>query len=174
MKQIFFISDTHFFHLNSLKFFNADGTKLRPWEFTEDGMNAMNETMVSNWNEVVCPNDLVYHLGDVTFNNKNLKILERLKGRKRLILGNHDVYDSNFHNKYFEKIYSSHRVDKFLLTHIPVHKDSIPEGYINMHGHIHGEVINDPLYLNVCVLSKLTICLLSFHKSNSRSEFNHV
>jgi calcineurin-like phosphoesterase family protein len=152
MTKIFITSDSHFFHTNSLKFYNKDGSKLRPWEFSELGMKTMNEYITNKWNSVVSSEDLVYHLGDVTFNSNRLYIMEKLNGKKRLILGNHDDFSYNIHRKYFEKIYSSHRINTgMFLTHIPVHPDSIPVGYTNVHGHIHGEDIDDPRYLNVCV-----------------------
>lgn len=45
-----------------------------------------------NWNQVVGQDDIVYVLGDVFFcqDRRAAQILERLPGRKKLILGNHD------------------------------------------------------------------------------------
>jgi calcineurin-like phosphoesterase family protein len=82
--KIFWTSDTHFFHINILKYCN------RPFESVE----AMNEALVDNWNSVVGPEDHVYHLGDFCFGNveKWNWCLEpgRLNGHIHLILGNHD------------------------------------------------------------------------------------
>lgn len=52
----------------------------------------MNHTLISNWNETVTENDIVFILGDFCFNGKRewKKWLERLNGKKHLIQGNHD------------------------------------------------------------------------------------
>ena len=47
----------------------------------------MNETLVSNWNDRVAPSDIVFVLGDLFFRCDDPEpILDRLAGRKRLIL----------------------------------------------------------------------------------------
>jgi calcineurin-like phosphoesterase family protein len=55
----------------------------------------MDETLIRNWNRVVGPVDLVFHLGDFSLGLGDIErvtwIFERLHGRKRLILGNHDI-----------------------------------------------------------------------------------
>ena len=52
----------------------------------------MNETLIQRWNEKVKPKDEVYHLGDFALTYKeNLEaILDRLNGKKYLIVGNHE------------------------------------------------------------------------------------
>ena len=84
-KNIWFTSDTHWFHANILKYCN------RPFESVE----AMNDELVANWNSVVKPDDHVYHLGDFCFGNveKWNWCLEpgRLNGHIHLVLGNHDL-----------------------------------------------------------------------------------
>jgi calcineurin-like phosphoesterase family protein len=53
---------------------------------------AMDEEMIRRWNEVVAPEDIVYHLGDVAMKVQAIeRILPRLHGRKILIVGNHDL-----------------------------------------------------------------------------------
>jgi calcineurin-like phosphoesterase family protein len=54
--SVWFTSDTHFGHENIIKYCD------RPFDSVEE----MDEALVSNWNEVVGHNDLVYHLGDFT------------------------------------------------------------------------------------------------------------
>lgn len=56
----------------------------------------MNEALIRNWNAVVGPDDLVFHLGDFAFKlcdeaERIRGIFHRLNGRKRLVLGNHDL-----------------------------------------------------------------------------------
>jgi calcineurin-like phosphoesterase family protein len=148
MSNTFIISDTHFSHTNICRFLREDGTPLRPW----DDVDAMDEAMVNNWNSVVRPNDTVYHLGDVVINRRALQILDRLNGSKRLILGNHDIFDHSDYTKYFKRLHGSHKLNNLLLTHIPVHVDSVPKWALaNVHGHIHAQDVNHPLFYNVSV-----------------------
>jgi len=75
----FFVADTHFNHARILIH------EARPFS----NIDEMNETLIFNWNAVVNPKDLVYHLGDFGFNNVE-PVLKRLNGKKILIIGNHD------------------------------------------------------------------------------------
>jgi calcineurin-like phosphoesterase family protein len=51
----------------------------------------MNNTMVRNWNNIVSPNDTVYHLGDFAFAARAVEVFTPLlNGKKILITGNHD------------------------------------------------------------------------------------
>lgn len=52
----------------------------------------MNAEIVRRWNEVVMPDDTVYHLGDVALGkiDDSLPRVGELNGYKVLILGNHD------------------------------------------------------------------------------------
>lgn len=146
--NVFLISDTHFGHENCYSFLNYDGTKMRPWSTCEEA----DEMMIQNWNELVSPQDKVYHLGDVGFKKSKLDlILPRLNGKKCLIKGNHDNFKPNFYLKYFYDIRGCHNLDNFILTHIPVHPYSKDRFKANLHGHIHSNVIKDEWYYNCCV-----------------------
>lgn len=146
--NIFFISDTHFSHENALTFLNYDGSRMRPF----DTVDECDELMIENWNKVVGKNDKVYHLGDVGFNKNKLDIiLPRLNGVKILIKGNHDTFKPKFYLQHFKDIRGCHNLDNHLLTHIPVHPDSKNRFKKNIHGHIHGNKIDDNWYVNVCV-----------------------
>ncbi len=137
----FVISDTHFGHTNSWeKFKLADGSPLRPFTSTEE----MDETMIERWNAKVKPQDTVYHLGDVVINKKYLHLVSRLNGRKILIRGNHDIFgDDDYYNVGFEQIHGVRVfVDKFILSHIPLHPDCVTERFkVNVHGHLHANEI---------------------------------
>ena len=137
----FVISDTHFGHTNSWeKFKLPDGSPLRPFTSNEE----MDETMIERWNAKVKPNDVVYHLGDVVINRKHLHLVKRLNGKKRLVRGNHDIFkDKDYYEVGFESLYGV-RVftDKFILSHIPLHPDSITERFkVNVHGHLHANEV---------------------------------
>ena len=137
----FVISDTHFGHTNSWeKFKLEDGSPLRPFTSTEE----MDETMIERWNAKVQPQDTVYHLGDVVINKKYLHLVERLNGRKILIRGNHDIFgDEQYYLAGFEQIHGVRVfVDKFILSHIPLHPDCVTERFkVNVHGHLHANEI---------------------------------
>ena len=54
----------------------------------------MDAVMIARWNEVVGPDDTVYHLGDFALcpDWRKREILHSLNGRKILIVGNHDMW----------------------------------------------------------------------------------
>ena len=80
---LFFTSDTHFNHANIIRFCS------RPFETVEE----MNEQLSLRWNEVVAPDDTVFHLGDFALGGSAVwtKVLDRLNGKIHLIMGNHDL-----------------------------------------------------------------------------------
>jgi len=106
---------------------------LRPW----DDPDEMDEAMVKAWNERVRPNDKVYHLGDVVINRKALKTLARLNGDKVLIRGNHDIFRDDEYREYFRELRAYHVMNGCILSHIPVHVESLGRFGVNIHGHLH-------------------------------------
>jgi calcineurin-like phosphoesterase family protein len=153
MRDIWVISDTHFYHQNIIKYCN------RPFETAAQ----MNEHMVTMWNETVKDGDKVYHLGDVYMGNNEgnaERLLSSLKGQKRLILGNHDNGKDQILQRVFKKIDVWRMFPEFglLLTHVPVHTSTLGEGrfenfesLVNVHGHIHDNPSPDGPYRCVCV-----------------------
>jgi calcineurin-like phosphoesterase family protein len=134
MPAVFLTSDTHFGHAGVCKFLRDDGvTKLRPWDNPED----MDEEMVKRWNETVRPNDKVYHLGDVVINRKALSIMHRLNGDKVLIRGNHDIFRDDEYRNHFRELRAYHVMNGMILSHIPIHSDSLGRFGTNIHGHLH-------------------------------------
>lgn len=78
----YYVADAHFGHKNVI------GLSNRPFNTVEE----MNEALVENWNKRVKGNDRVYILGDLFYRFDGYReILKRLKGKKYLILGNHDA-----------------------------------------------------------------------------------
>lgn len=78
----FYTSDTHFGHERILELCE------RPFS----DVTRMNEALIERWNNVVQPEDTVYHLGDVALGKiaESLPLISRLNGYKILVLGNHD------------------------------------------------------------------------------------
>lgn len=149
MSKTFLISDTHFGHANILTFKKQNGDPLRSFH----NIVEHDEHLIEQWNKTVSPNDKVYHLGDVGFKNfTNLSlILNRLNGTKVLIRGNHDNFKLSQYQQYFKDVRASHILDKFILTHIPIHPESVGRWKANIHGHLHDNSLKDNRYFNVSV-----------------------
>jgi calcineurin-like phosphoesterase family protein len=151
MKNIWIISDTHFNHSNILKFVDDKGENVRAF----DSLQEMNEIMIQNWNSVVRPGDLVYHLGDVFFGDQDWfkKTWPRLMGSKRLIVGNHDDVKFLACGGFFQKVmlWRLFKEHNMLLTHVPVHESNIRKVEFNVHGHIHQQESPTKRHINVCV-----------------------
>ena len=146
MPAVFLVSDTHFGHAGVCRFMRNDGvTKLRPWDNPEE----MDEAMVKLWNERVRPNDKVYHLGDVVINRKALSIMSRLNGDKVLIRGNHDIFRDDEYRQYFRELRAYHVMNGMILSHIPIHADSIARFGTNIHGHTHSNRVMRPRGVDV-------------------------
>ena len=82
----FYTSDTHFGHANIL------AMQPRPFSSIEEH----DEFLIERWNTVVTDDDMVFHLGDFAMAlheraDRVRWIFSRLRGRKHLVLGNHDV-----------------------------------------------------------------------------------
>jgi calcineurin-like phosphoesterase family protein len=93
--------------------------------------------MVKRWNETVRPNDKVYHLGDVVINRKALGIMRRLNGDKVLIRGNHDIFRDEEYREHFRELRAYHVMNGMILSHIPIHSESLGRFGVNIHGHLH-------------------------------------
>lgn len=138
MSNIFLTSDTHFGHVGVTKFLAPNGVdKLRPWDTIEE----MDEALIENWNKVVRPQDKVYHLGDVVINRRALPTLARLNGTKILIKGNHDVFRLEEYTPYFKDVRGSGELAGYVLTHIPIHPQSLERWKGNFHGHLHAHSV---------------------------------
>jgi calcineurin-like phosphoesterase family protein len=141
MPSVFLVSDTHFGHEKTCTVFKrSDGTSLRPFSSAEE----MDEEMVRRWNERVKPTDKVYHLGDVVINRKSLKTLGRLNGDKVLIKGNHDIFKLEDYLPYFREVRAYHVMNGMILSHIPVHLESLARFGCNIHGHLHANRVMKP------------------------------
>ena len=141
MPAVFLVSDTHFGHAGVCRFMRNDGvTKLRPWDNAEE----VDEAMVAAWNERVRPNDKVYHLGDVVINRKALGIMRRLNGDKVLIRGNHDIFKDTDYREHFRELRAYHVMNGMILSHIPIHSESLGRFGVNIHGHLHANRVMLP------------------------------
>lgn len=154
---IWFTSDFHIGHKRILELTD------RPFDTVEE----MNEALVRNHNEMVSPIDTTYFLGDMVMGGwrDNIHYIDRLNGKKILIVGNHDapftnarrgaskvaeVTDEYLHH--FDEVFWEHKIDGFALSHFPYDGDSHGEdrhadhrpvdiGEPLVHGHVHSKDI---------------------------------
>lgn len=136
MSQVYVIADTHFGGDTIIRYEN------RPFTTTKE----MEQCLIKQWNEVVTNEDMVYVLGDFSTNQteeQDRALLERLQGKKILIMGNHDQHRTpeQWRNLGFWEcspwpiLYQ----DFFLLSHEPLYiNQNMP--YANIYGHVHGNI----------------------------------
>lgn len=147
--MIFLTADSHFGHANVIRYCD------RPFETKDEH----DQTLVDNWNTVVRPKDVVYHLGDFGFGNVDYihKIAQRLHGQIILIKGNHDsgkmirrlsdrfqtVKDTHFVRHGGHKIFMSHYAHRTW--------PSSNHGSWHIFGHSHGNLPPHGLSVDVGV-----------------------
>lgn len=97
------------------------------------------QVLKKNWNKVVNRKDLVYILGDVTMEKEEFyPLLDELNGRKKVVLGNHDLpKDVPELLKYVETVSGMEQYKKFTLTHCPIHPQELASVKGNIHAHVH-------------------------------------
>lgn len=88
--KTFFIADTHFGDKSIFRYEN------RP--FTD--VDEMDQQMISLWNAVVSPEDIVYHLGDFGGDGRESQILSQLNGIMYLVKGNHGAQSNSAHRDF--------------------------------------------------------------------------
>lgn len=82
--MIWFTADTHFDHTKIIQYCQ------RPFV----NVDLMNDTMIGCWNDLVKPEDTVYHLGDFGFFKsaaRAVTVIRGLNGRIRFVPGSHDA-----------------------------------------------------------------------------------
>jgi len=138
MSQVRFIADLHFGH----KFM----AEHRGFESIE----AHDEYIIAQWNQVVQKRDVTYILGDVTMEKTDsYPLLDRLNGTKRVVLGNHDKPKHVAELlKYVETVSGMEKYKGIFLTHCPVHPMEMDyRVQHNIHGHIHDKQVMYPITL---------------------------
>ena len=130
--KVFFMGDCHFGHKNIIRYCN------RPFKDVDD----MTEKMIKCWNNVVSANDIVYVVGDFALCGKNkiIEIGQRLNGRKRLIMGNHDQASiETYKQAGFEFVYNHPIVleEFFVVSHEPMVGFSPSMPFANIFAHVH-------------------------------------
>ena len=140
----FYISDLHFGHEQVIEH------DKRPFSGTEE----MDLAMVNLWNSRVSDGDHVYIVGDFCFRSENPAdgYLTKLKGRKYLIIGNHDkkTLKNEKAVQYFESVEKMMHVSdgrhQICLCHFPIAEwNGFKKGHWHIYGHIHAR-LDDTYY----------------------------
>lgn len=134
--MIYLTADLHFGHENIIRHAG------RPFASVEE----MDRTLIRNWNDRVSAEDEVYILGDLTMKGCAYaeNVLWQLRGRKYLVLGNHDRFagQEEFDITLFQWIKDYHQMvyagQRFVLFHYPILEwDQYFRGAYHLHGHQH-------------------------------------
>lgn len=126
-RRTWVVADTHFGHQLM--------ARLRPWPTVEEH----DEAIIDNWNSLVAPQDRVYVLGDLCMNRRHIGTISRCNGKKVLVKGNHDIFKLRDYLPHFDDIraYVVKPKHGLIMSHIPVHPQSMDRWKLNVHGHLH-------------------------------------
>jgi len=159
MSKTWITADQHFGHGNLLTFQDRTGGYFRGDRFSS--VEEMDAAMISAWNETVSSGDKVYQLGDfamTTNRSRMIDLASRLNGRKILIRGNHDRAKLSVYSECFRDVRATHLlatgrsdVTHLLLSHVPIHPNSLRSGWVNIHGHTHHKGSPDGPFFSACV-----------------------
>ena len=132
----FFTADTHFGHKALLTL-----GKGRPFS----NIVEHDETIIKKWNDKVSKSDDVYIIGDMFWGMREFQIqsyMDKLKGHKHLIIGNHDKLGEYVKSNRFTEItqYKEMRFHdtEVILNHFPIFEwDGFYYGSYHLYGHTH-------------------------------------
>jgi calcineurin-like phosphoesterase family protein len=163
MPRTLFTSDTHFGHANIILLSgrpfarDLNGT-LGVFKAGFPDIELHDETLIRNWNEVVGPDDEVWHLGDIFMGKKDPNFyFDRLNGHIHLITGNHDKKALSIRGRFA----SVDRVAEITVTEAGKKHDLFLSHYAHrvwnrshhgvwhLYGHSHGSLPDDPNSLSL-------------------------
>lgn len=138
--QQYFTADQHFGHARMLDF--------RPFVSTDE----MDRFIIDAHNSVVKDHDIVWMLGDFSVHDvgRTAQMFAQLKGRKRLILGNHDLHNGEVRKSIAALAWDqppTHYAevkqdgDRIILHHYAMRTWSASvDGSWHLYGHSHGRL----------------------------------
>lgn len=167
MSKIWFTSDLHLGHTKVIGYDN------RPFK----NIDEHNEELIKRWNNKVAPDDIIYFLGDLAFCKDSEKLkwyISRLRGSKRMVLGNHDKKGVHWYMENgFERVYDRPILLKrrFILSHRPIDEiiDDKHSYFFNIYGHVHCA----PAYKTVTKNSICVCCNRWNYEPIQIEEFNN-
>jgi calcineurin-like phosphoesterase family protein len=134
---VWFTADTHFGHAGALSLYR------RPFGSVAE----MDAAMMARWNDVVGPDDDIWHLGDFALRISTAQaasLLAALNGRKHLVTGNNDPPEivglpSWFSTQAYAEVVVGDR--RLVLCHYAFRTwNGMAKGALNLHGHSHGRL----------------------------------
>ncbi|MBD8065529.1 metallophosphoesterase family protein [Devosia sp. PTR5] len=134
--MLYFTSDTHF----------SDPRVLRIDRRPFPTLEAHDAALIGWWNEIVGPDDVVWHLGDFAKGSTEdvERLLGQLQGTKHLIIGNNDPETTLAARGWAStQHYAEMRIDGqlFILCHYPFRTwNQMGKKSIDLHGHSHGRL----------------------------------
>ena len=141
------MSDHHFGQTAIWRDFKQDGIPMRPFLSNDE----MHHTLITNHNATVRPSDKVIFVGDLSFSGAvHDEIMPQLNGRKYLVRGNHDRFSESRYTKHFAKVHGAYTIDGFLVTHFPIHPESMGRYVMNIHGHLHTRAVMKEVLADNC------------------------
>ena len=142
-------SDQHLGHANIIEYCN------RPFRDVAE----MDEAFFSAWEAHVGVDDWVVFVGDLAMGNAlHQGTFERVHGlpgeRKILVPGNHDVTARGgvLRVEGFDAVYAmlfATGEPQLVFTHVPLRE--VPDGWVNIHGHVHDSPATKTPHINVSV-----------------------
>ena len=150
--QIWVWSDLHLGHENIIRYRN------RPFRDADQ----MDNLLLDNWAHSVdwsAANDAIVNCGDVAMKRgmteANFSRIRSMPGRKFLVPGNHDFDGAGeLRVEGFSKVCAilyAQGDPKLIFTHVPIQADHLPDGWVNVHGHMHDDPPTDTPHINVSV-----------------------
>ena len=148
----YIISDTHYGHYDKTQ--NRGIITFERTQFkTIEEHDAAIDQMIIDISKKIKPGDEFWHLGD--FGDLShiyiFKLLVDAGAECHYILGNHDhqedipTFEISFHYVHKYPVYVS---QKLLFSHEP---QAVWESQVNVHGHLHGSILNDLRYINASI-----------------------
>ena len=145
-EQVWLWSDLHLGHENIIRYTN------RPFASVE----AMDAAIYANWRNVVSEEGTLVFVGDVAMRRAVSeetwrRVREGAGKRKLLVAGNHDLTGSgSLRVAGFDQVSSLLCLKgdpPIVCTHLPL--ASLPDGWVNVHGHTHDEPPQRSAHINV-------------------------
>lgn len=108
------------------------------------------EETIKRWNKkIVSEEAIVLVFGDLGHKDGIDYVLPKLRGRKWLIIGNHDNYPIDYYEQYFEKVFVAPFFinERIVASHRPI---PVEKGVLNIHSHTHEIILDSEQHLNIC------------------------
>ena len=146
-ERVLLWSDLHLGHANVIDYGN------RPFADVEE----MDRRLWDSWAAAVSPETVLVCVGDLAMrtalNEDTWRRVRTMRGRQELVIGNHDLTGlGQLRVDGFDGVWSLMTVPgkpPLILTHMPLLE--VPDGCVNVHGHMHDAPVTRTPHINVSV-----------------------